>query len=648
MALSTGSIAFTGFNADGDGDDALAFVVLTEIAAGQEISFTLGGWYGSAFSGDAATITWTAPSDSPVAAGTVIVLSALDSTPSANIGEVTSASDFNGDPATFELDPISIVFAYEGTQNVAPSNFLTAMSAWPFGWNYGSTDGLDGTGLTQSVTAFRIPGGDTEIATYDGPRVFSGDIVADTTRIYSGSHWARESDTGAAGESSNGTAPDLPFDAGAFGLPTLSIGDGNDARESEGPSGGINFTLRLDVALSTQLTVHWEATGTGLYPVSEDDFEVWPQQGIAVFEPGETFVTISLEVFDDDDLEFNETVSVRIVSDHPELNVAADPIVLTIRDDDGTGDAPTPQDDTLVTPPDTPLVIDVQGDLLVNDTDPNGDFISIDELTHPFVGPDHGTLAVNGDGTLTYTPEDGFIGIDSFTYTIVDADGNAASATVQINVVAAADPYTADFSDNPGALTFDFDGFGGSPDTPATQVSVFLNESSPGGVTVTGGFGDVISFLSFADATGIEAADVSRIIGTDGDDFFEIAVDRALRIDGGAGSDIFRIDFAGTQIDVHGGPDSGQIDFSANRLGGYTTGVVIDASVQGRIEAGLSIGTLQGALSYTDAALTLFGNRVQRHHHRRRAKNPFGEWRGRQRHAVRRRQRGRLQWRARR
>jgi hypothetical protein len=55
MAVGPGSIAFTGFNADGN--DNLAFVALETIAAGTVITFTDNEWGGSSF--NTGESTWT-------------------------------------------------------------------------------------------------------------------------------------------------------------------------------------------------------------------------------------------------------------------------------------------------------------------------------------------------------------------------------------------------------------------------------------------------------------------------------------------------------------------------------------------------------------------------------------------------------------
>ncbi|MET0418412.1 MAG: Ig-like domain-containing protein [Actinoplanes sp.] len=48
--------------------------------------------------------------------------------------------------------------------------------------------------------------------------------------------------------------------------------------------------------------------------------------------------------------------------------------------------------------------------------------------------PQHGRAVMNADGTVTYVPDPGFIGTDSFTYQVVDADGNVTQATVYVIV----------------------------------------------------------------------------------------------------------------------------------------------------------------------------------------------------------------------
>lgn len=68
--------------------------------------------------------------------------------------------------------------------------------------------------------------------------------------------------------------------------------------------------------------------------------------------------------------------------------------------------------------------------VLANDSDPDGDKISITGITNPTSG----TATLNADGTITYKPATGFTGNDTFIYSISDGNGGTASATVSITV----------------------------------------------------------------------------------------------------------------------------------------------------------------------------------------------------------------------
>ncbi|MEA2029880.1 MAG: Ig-like domain-containing protein, partial [Campylobacterota bacterium] len=90
-----------------------------------------------------------------------------------------------------------------------------------------------------------------------------------------------------------------------------------------------------------------------------------------------------------------------------------------------SGDGVVAQDDNETTDIDTPVSISV----LDNDYDLEGDMmIEVD-----FVGnPANGTVTWDRNGMVTYTPNSGFTGIDSFEYTIVDENGNIDRAVVTV------------------------------------------------------------------------------------------------------------------------------------------------------------------------------------------------------------------------
>lgn len=90
--------------------------------------------------------------------------------------------------------------------------------------------------------------------------------------------------------------------------------------------------------------------------------------------------------------------------------------------------APTAVDDSAAYIAGSPVVIKP----LANDTDPERDTLSITAVGNA----SGGVAKANADGSITYTPNVGFKGADSFTYTIGDGHGNNATATVRMNVMA--------------------------------------------------------------------------------------------------------------------------------------------------------------------------------------------------------------------
>ncbi|HCG5515960.1 TPA: tandem-95 repeat protein [Vibrio parahaemolyticus] len=75
---------------------------------------------------------------------------------------------------------------------------------------------------------------------------------------------------------------------------------------------------------------------------------------------------------------------------------------------------------------DTPTIINVLGNDTFESTDK---VVSLDAEN----GPKNGTVIVNNDGTVTYTPDDNYVGKDTFTY-VVTSDGVSESTTVEVNV----------------------------------------------------------------------------------------------------------------------------------------------------------------------------------------------------------------------
>ena len=97
-----------------------------------------------------------------------------------------------------------------------------------------------------------------------------------------------------------------------------------------------------------------------------------------------------------------------------------------------TNAAPIAVDDTVVIELGQPITISV----LDNDSDPNGDPLTIISVTQPPAG----IVVVNPDSTLTYTPDPASRAPETFTYTIDDGQGGQATATVTVNLTNVFDP----------------------------------------------------------------------------------------------------------------------------------------------------------------------------------------------------------------
>ncbi len=81
----------------------------------------------------------------------------------------------------------------------------------------------------------------------------------------------------------------------------------------------------------------------------------------------------------------------------------------------------------------------VRIDLVTNDTDPEGNALSVTNIS-ALSNPAAGVLADNNDGTVTFIPALGFLGVVTFTYTVTDngiTPATSAPATATVTIAAA-------------------------------------------------------------------------------------------------------------------------------------------------------------------------------------------------------------------
>lgn len=101
------------------------------------------------------------------------------------------------------------------------------------------------------------------------------------------------------------------------------------------------------------------------------------------------------------------------------------------RNPPGSNTAPLPRSDSYdIEFNSTDTVLDV----LANDGDADGDTITLTSFTQPLHGQVRQRTDTSGRTVLLYTPEAGYIGDDSFTYTISDSRGGSAGTIVSLKI----------------------------------------------------------------------------------------------------------------------------------------------------------------------------------------------------------------------
>jgi len=145
-------------------------------------------------------------------------------------------------------------------------------------------------------------------------------------------------------------------------------------------------------------------------------------------------------------------------------NVATVTITVT-----AVNDLPVAIADSAITSQNVPVTVSV----LANDSDVDGDTLTVAEVAHPT----NGEADINPDNTVTYNPDPGFVGTDSFDYTVSDDHGGTATATVSVTVTSSANALPVARDD---AVT--------TPEDTAVIIAVLANDTDADAdpLTVTG------------------------------------------------------------------------------------------------------------------------------------------------------------------
>ncbi|MBN2473527.1 MAG: tandem-95 repeat protein [Pirellulales bacterium] len=190
-----------------------------------------------------------------------------------------------------------------------------------------------------------------------------------------------------------------------------------------------------DVAEDDSLSV---SAATGVLANDTDDegdtltavVATQPAHGTLTFQTDGSFLYVP-----DDDF-FGTDAFTYVASDGTE---DSDPATVTITVD-AANDLPVTAPDTYDVNEDTTLVVDAVEGLLANDSDVEGDSLSVVVVDQPA----NGTLTHNLDGSFTYVPRANFFGTDTFTYRASDGVGFSPTTTVTVEVASQPDPPAAE------------------------------------------------------------------------------------------------------------------------------------------------------------------------------------------------------------
>ena len=160
------------------------------------------------------------------------------------------------------------------------------------------------------------------------------------------------------------------------------------------------------------------------------------------------------------------TFLLTVTDDYGHTN--SDLVVINVLTGLSANNPPSANDDSTIILVDTNANMDV----VSNDTDVDGDSLSVTAITQG----SNGSVVINADNTITYTPSNGLLGDDSFTYTIIDGNGGASIATVNVSVREVL-PNAIPVANTDTSST--------TEDSATTSISVLSNDTDADGDTLS-------------------------------------------------------------------------------------------------------------------------------------------------------------------
>jgi hypothetical protein len=232
--------------------------------------------------------------------------------------------------------------------------------------------------------------------------------------------------TGGPATGPDDAAPFVAFGGGGAAamsaeVPVVSIKAVDPNASEQGSSTGA-FRLTRAGDPSGELTVSYTVTAGAGQATPGTDYAAL--SGTATFADGEATTTVVVTPTPDGDTDPGEAVTIALTDgDGYEVDPGAASAAVAIADA-GENRAPIPRNDFVEAELGSPIDLD----LLANDVDPDGDPLTITEVSAWW-----GTATVNPDGTVHYVPGQ-YRNWDDIGYTVSDGRGGTAFGIVRASV----------------------------------------------------------------------------------------------------------------------------------------------------------------------------------------------------------------------
>ena len=281
------------------------------------------------------------------------------------------------------------------------------------------------SGVSQQ-TFSQLPEGQARLGVVAGPAEFS---ALNPAHVY----YLSIAGIGGGGENTNNPEIMIPLTGNVNQAPTAQNDTANTLVDT---TTNINVLANDTDPENDALTITGTGNATGTVTISTEQTLIYtPPPG---FTGDDSF---TYEIEDGNGGNSQATVTVTVVAENQ---------------------APVANNDAFNVVIDTPINLNV----LINDLDPEGGPLAVTNVV-----TQSGTVMIEPDNTLTYTPASGFLGVDVFIYDIQDQQGQADSATVTLTVAQA--------NQAPDTLDDDYQTLVDTPLNVDAASGVASNDSDP-------------------------------------------------------------------------------------------------------------------------------------------------------------------------